>query len=458
MYTVSDFNYERTDHVSTLGDGFRGYYLGWMYWDNIPSIYKASTITLENGILSATPANTIKNSPVGYTTDDYEYNAWGYSGYIPEDNFSLNNNYLYYLNDFLPRSNGTNISIGTGVAYNTFFAYTLETGTDDSYGIFNSIQTISLTNCGLNTIDRIIGFFTGQVKANFSLTISGNVVSFEFGADDLEENGYYIETGIVNTIHYRIYIYINNFGVGCDAYSTAPNNTRRQFHILPFLKMYSENGNYYAPIAGSLNYSSNPGNQIQFYKSDNSFYPRMPQITGIGYSMGFEFDLNIDNLSNVANSIDFVGNVAVWHVGGTWNEYKIFRIYKPSEIKHFFALHMRLIETNYQTFGYHVSTYCPEVTDDSEFTGNMLTGELIETDVQPWQWDNITADDFTEDDIPEYEPVPIPPGPEPIDYQERNLEERNNSISDFINRFIDGRAGTVNSFNSTTMIGVDDNE
>ena len=58
--------------------------------------------------------------------------------------------------------------------------------------------------------------------------------------------------------------------------------------------------------------------------------------------------------------------------------------------------------------------------------------------------EDIAINTFNTDNIPEYN------SSQKI-FPERNLTENNPDIQDFINKIIDGRAGTVNSFESSRM-------
>lgn len=410
--SVTAFSYEVTDYVYTLGNGYENYWLGWMYFDNIPTIYKSSDISLNNGVLTAIPNNIVKNSPVGFGADNYGYDEFQ-EGYIKETGWIFGGsvqNYLKYLNSVYTRSIATTVKTSTGSNGETIIKYALETGSDENLGTYTAPQNITMSAAGLNTVARIVGFYTGEITAEFSITIGGEAVSFSLDSTIFEDTGTVELSGISGGTHYKITFFLPGFGVAPNTCSPPPPEYQtRRFHILPILKMYTENGNYFCFFAGSQYVN----NSIDVYTQDNIFYIRGYNIGDIGvlggydFSVSFDNDLTDNNYTRV-NRVFYTGNCAVWHVGGTWNNYRIFRIYKPSEIIAYFALQMRLTDNNYNVFGYHTGVYIPEVLDTGEFTGKLLTGELQESDVQPWQWDNINIDDFTENDIPEY----VPPTPE----------------------------------------------
>lgn len=397
------YEYERTNLITSLGDGFKNYWLGYMTYDVIPSVFFASELSTSTNNVSARRVNNQQNSPVGYTTDNYGYAAYQ-SAYIKETGFTPANSYNCYLNSMHARAYGTEFNFTTGNDSACQLAIMIETGSDESLGTHQSFVTKVLSGDDATTTG-LITFLQGQRDMTLTHTINGVTVTHTLKSADIEDNGIVIFTGVANGTYYKLSVFIAGYGFTPAAAHDSSNTHNRIYHIAPTLKMYSDYGNYYvirthgayAPSytrvdvnSGAFNLSGNTGN-----------------IAGIGLLGGFDFTFKLADLQALA-IYDFIydGNTVAYKLSGVA---QLLRVYKPSDVLHHFALIMRI--PSGLSYGYIPGVYCPEVLDDGQFTGNLLTGTLSEDDVQPWQWGNITTDDFTEDDIPAYEP----PGDEGAD-------------------------------------------
>lgn len=391
------FQFGATDRISALGDGFLNYWLGYMKYNKIPSVFFTSEFMTGTNGISARVNNNQVNSPVGYTCDDYGYGAYQY-GYIKETGFTPSRTYNRYLNSFAVRTHGTAINFSTGNEAGTQISIILETGNDESLGTFNRMYLRILSSDDMS-INGVINFLQGDRDITFTETINGVSIPFILKSSDLEENGVATYTGNAAGLFYKMTVFISCYGFTPGSSKDSQGNTR-QFHILPTIKMYSEFGNYYSFRTCAVYIPSNTRVNVttgEYYLGGNTNL-----ISGIGMMGGWDFNFSLADLSALP-SYGFLisGNTMAVSFGQVA---ELYRIYKPSDILHHFALMMRIPST--PIFGYTVGVYCPEVLDDGEFTGNLLTGDLTEDDVQPWQWDNINIDDFKEEDVPEYEPEP----------------------------------------------------
>lgn len=390
------YEYERTNLITSLGDGFKNYWLGYMTYDVIPSVFFASELSTSTNGISAKPVNSQQNSPVGYTTDNYGYAAYQ-SAYIKETGFTPANSYNCYLNSMHARAYGTEFSFTTGNDSACQLVIMIETGSDESLGTHQSLVTKVLSGDDATTTG-LITFLQGQRDMTLTHTINGATVTHILKSEELENNGIVEFTGVANGTYYKLSVFIAGYGFTPAAAHDSSETHNRIYHIAPTLKMFSEYGNYYvirthgayAPSytrvdvnTGAFNLSGNTGN-----------------IAGIGLLGGFDFSFKLADLQALA-MYDFIynGNTVAYKLSGVA---QLFRVYKPSDVLHHFALIMRI--PSGLSYGYIPGVYCPEVLDDGQFTGNLLTGTLSEDDVQPWQWGNITTDDFKESDIPPYTP------------------------------------------------------
>lgn len=410
-YNDTSCGYERTNTIASLGDGFGAYWLGWMYYDNIPQSMKVSEISFSDTRITATVINTSQNSPVGYVTDSYSYVS-DYTGHIKEIPFTVSSNqssYTCYLNGINCKATAREINESSGQMSSTYFMIMRETGTDESLGTYLAPLDESFGNRnGLNTLTDVIDFLNGDKTATITTTINGETVTIEINATELNDNYYIEKLGNANGTFYRICVFIAGYGTRQNyAYSSESLTGSNAFRNISTLKLFTENGAYYVNKNCGCYYTDFTfnSNLSSASASNNN------KIDGIGFLNGFEFSITKGELNALVRyAFTFNGNTCF-----TWDRnYYFMRMYTPLEILHHLALNIRLQENNNPTYGYHVGIYCPEVLDDGEFTGNLLTGELTEDDVQPWQWDNINDSNFTEDDIPEY----VPPSPEPDEDEE----------------------------------------
>lgn len=390
------YEYERTELITTLGDGFKNYWLGYMNFDVIPSVFFASELLTSTNGVSARRVNSQQNSPVGYTTDSYGYGAYQ-SAYIKETGFTPTNNYNCYLNSMHARAYGTQFNFSTGNDAACQLAVMIETGNNENLGLHQSYTTKILSGDDPTTTG-LISFLQGQRDMSLTHTINGVTVTHILTSEDLENNGIVVFTGNANGTYYKLSVFIAGYGFTPFGAHDSSDTNNRVYHISPTLKLYSEYGNYYVMRTNGIylpSYTRVDVNTGQFYLTGNP-----GNIAGIGLLGGFEFNFSLADLQALAN-FDFIynGNTVAYKLSGVA---QLLRVYKPSDVLHHFALIMR-IPSNL-SYGYIPGVYCPEVLEDGEFTGNLLTGTLTEDDVRPWQWGNITSDDFKEDDIPPYTP------------------------------------------------------
>lgn len=403
--------WERTNAIANLGNYFGEYYLGWMYYDNIPSMFHATEFLTSDNTLVARDITSQANAPVAYITAPDGLNTIRATYY---DNFTVNNvgNTPCYLNGIYAQSVNMRYNDGSVTGVEGFgIAVYAEYGNDESLGTYNKKIEITGRRLGLTNFSKLLDFLYGNTDVSYAVTIGGQSITFTLNAADLEPDGYVTVTGTQNGVYYRMVIFIYQYGIST-GFTVDPDSTGqgREYQILPTLKMSSSNGDYWVTSQSGL-FSRN------FFNLDNKSIIDNGQtkMGTIGYYGGFDFTLQLSQLTAIMSkpwAFVVTGNT-VLNREDRYPQYWVFnRIYKPSEILHHFALCIRICEEfNSPFYGYTENSWCPEVLDNGEFTGNLLNGDLTEGDVQPWQWTNINVNTFTEDDVPEYEP-PSPSGDE----------------------------------------------
>ena len=104
------------------------------------------------------------------------------------------------------------------------------------------------------------------------------------------------------------------------------------------------------------------------------------------------------------------------------NDYIFYCIFPIDEVKKHFSLMYRVdISPSADTVSYVLGlSYATNVSETNEFLASLKTGNItnqeFKNSLRPWQYSDITVNEFTEDDVPPYEPTPPSPGNEDEEY------------------------------------------
>lgn len=449
---VSGQHNPTTDYIDSDSTPFvNAYYLGWIRPENTPSAFKYSEYKLAmqdmGGTLSAKNSTEFANYNVmycGYLGTQTTYQNYYSSEIINNSNSSASPTPFPSKWRAAPFSNNdtTYFGLGTRQMINKFYIGCVN---------FDHLQVL-YAFCDLSNFSQLlygekldINAEDFETWAHGTTTITHNNNTFEIDNEILNENFYQdIEAGGVT---YRIFIaayrcymssYIdsngntindlNNFsifpGLSVKAKGSAPYvssygvdykeiivSGRQSFYTTDYLDdatvgwSSSVMRNCYA-IQSASQLPQYPGNmtyrQYAVDPDENDFYAA---------PNGIEFE--VENYSTKTTGYtyrqwEFNGNCAICLWNGTC---EIARMYTPVDIVHHMSLMPRwkAKSSDSPSYGVVSGVYYPEVLENGEFTGRLITGTVAELyqKLRPWQYDEMSTNRYSAEDLPPY----TPPGP-----------------------------------------------
>lgn len=422
---VTDYDTEITDGIMSLtpqGDYItNAYFLFYVEWDDIPSIFKGCVIELTTSSvesrITTEPQNVAGTYAPYYYTSNIATNVfrsqfdYSYSEGTMHNNANLGSIREYY-NNFSIRKSGM---IDSGQNGLTIF---VRDNTTNLWGFAES-------KIATGYLDFLLG------NSNVTFTISGwyggaqpGSVTFTDVSVNSFGDGYYItedrEIG-EKTYTFVICITAYYFTVNRDRnYSNALTNRSYPY---PMLRFY-DNGNCHFRASVSGYFGTNDWNNTHLYNNYILFNISTGIIAnnnyfGIGETInnapviygGIEFSIDRSVVANpltAAYSAWINGNSFILKYSNTSSSQtiRIYRLFKPSEI----LTHARLT-TCYDpsnTFDFNANKYIPKFDENDKFLNEWVSGtfEEIEDDLRPWQYETIRSNTLDPDDIPPYSPTP----------------------------------------------------
>lgn len=436
------------------------YLLFYVPWEFVPPAYKAShlTVTSDDFTISCItePQNVgalycgfyleiSRNSPpTNLFTTNFDFHVEGTS--IIAGNQYYEGVGLY--NQYSIRKNKAYVDAWGG----GFVAFT--DGGNNQFGYSASIELVPVGS-SLPWPDRWFAFLKGELSFDIRVTGSYGEGSFPPSSTvyhveitDLEETGYKKFTIDGKNVYIGLASYIINRGRDENLNSGVTNYTC----CMPGL-VITENGikHLRASQTGGLHGFG----RYDDYRTYDTYSELRWSTLGFtrGQSAGAQNTIIGDiNIRMEKAYFDSLPQNALIEMGESkiigWkydnDRFRFYRFYTPDEIKKHLNLFSRYGYSGAFNYAWGDSYYIPKYTEDNEQTTEVLNGQYSEISeyLRPWQDEYLTLNEFTEDDIPDYNSKNFP---------ERDLKETNPKIQNFINKFIDGRAGTVNSFESSRM-------
>lgn len=423
----------------------QAYWLGWMRWENLPLQYHVSRATFEDGTLTFTDITRIENVPVGFSVhnknyyDVYQYGAseekyngtkWANADYVYSSN-ALTNFYL---------PNKLNINV---ISWGRLRLIYLAMSVDRSIVLESIVSDVPYADFAAgNNMTAIV--LDGGSFRNQTFTVTKDDIS-NHAIFQKEINGTVFD------------IVLASYTVPYNRDCRFDNNVDDYAAVHPMVKVHTTE---------DVPYVSGITNPIQFqfvddcrwgsgYLGQGFFSNWSGMVDRLSSSRitdqiwdrfgGFVGSFDTSDLAPFAINL-FVPEGATFYVRGIGrNDINILgRVLTYDEILHCLSLLPRMQDTTTNLYEQNASYWYGHVDKSSgEFLGELVNGSQTDLLVD-WQLlnHNIVENVFTKDDIPEYNPAT---------FKERDLEQKDESIQDFINKFIDGRAGSTNSFESSRM-------
>lgn len=427
------------------------YWYGWMRWENVPDALKLTTIEMSGEGYDLTVSadyGSPRNFNVGYMAAGLEdsalnwyINLYGARGFIENSGVHLdpvsNISPLFgsrFINSLDPRGVCPIHGGSSNTEYHSIcFVFQVQrvyNGDErDGYNNFSFHTFSDFTQTDGNAIEEFLnGDYSINLKqTGYTLWDNTPAVSyycdfdFDLNINDSEHFG--VEHPNTWTFRFNysgvehiLNVFICGFGFprGADAISENAGYEYKTFGISPVVSQNIEGINFKS--IGAQNYYNfvkfNSLGQLVNYDSGlihNNFYSGNQSYGGYNGSVNI-----VDNGKNCYGiTFDNEANYAVVmerHSGGpTADNLWCFRILSPDEIRHTMCLNMRYVTNDDYTqysYGFGEGIYVPKITEDNEFLGEWLTGDFedIQDELRPWQYGNITDDDYNPEDLPPYGP------------------------------------------------------
>lgn len=445
--TITNQNLELTNYIQNIpvtSQSFSdAYWLGWINYDNLPSIYHLSKFELNSGIATFYDSTNPENYPVGYAAgyETYAYplqqqmimltnngNNWnGITGITQSNQYATG--YARLPNSLdVNCTNWNDIHIGiSGLASD---------GTDDAliYGFFQP------------TSPEITGSFTVQlIKSYGSLTYNARTVTLNY--DDFDDTGIieFIDGGISHKIGFTAWyiMYLRD--------NTTSDSAGNFTYPKPIIQIADTTGQQFVfgvmsnPYTTDTSYAIGAGNAgngilIDQTGAPSGYYCYNDNDDNLQYIGGFVGSFDVSQIDFNKTTVYFPDEsnfIIVCYGYGT--NAVLNRIYSVEDLRRTFALTSRYtLDGSSYRYENSANYLYAHVTEENEFLGELIDGTHVSDGLRDWQivGNTITDNDFDPQDIPPYEPEPVDDGPDsggdesrPWDFVNTPLSATNNFVT-----------------------------
>lgn len=513
---VPPYSVSLTDSVDDLAlsypDGWPdAYWYGWLRWENIPDSVKLSNVSCTGtGDERTVTATTItqQNLNIGYMATGFDDTALYWYGMLKGLQPYTDNAGIYhdpvsnvspimgsrFINKLDPQGVCPIHGGASAPAENVicFFAQLQRIYGDDNDGYNNfSAGTLSFddTTDGINKflngdITKTISFSNYAVYDNggyeagrYSFSYVLDINSADFGAEHpnvwthrFSQSGY----------DFILSVFMLGFGypVGADSISQNTAYTYKTLRVSPIISQNIGGTTYYGVGAQNYtNYIAYDSTNDLVYESNLSGVTVSETLNSIdGYVFGgFQGAITLANNGRNNYGIMFENtanfSVCVERTGPNITKTRVLRIMSVEEMQHTATLNMRYVTNDdftVNSYGFGSGIYVPHISEENEFLCEWLTGDFedIQEQLRPWQYGDITDNEYTPEDLPPYEP---PYDGErfggdnirPFDFINTVLSASNNFVtlyalsSDFIQAFGQAMWADLGDPNFWHMVGVE---
>lgn len=392
------------DDAETIAEA---YYMGYINWDDVPTMTHMSKFNVVQGAEEAyvefVDVTKTENLPWFFTGRYTTSASNAYGTYIlnDSDNYVLptvgaGGNYCFF----------NNLEIQRVSAYGGYMLYVF-------YNIINPVTTPPTYSMGgayllyTSTTISVEDFWkwvSGEITLHTSITIGAVQEDIEFTFEDFA-NGYCEKEHTNGTVQF----YLVDYSTPYAARDVQPNDEwARWSNTCVGTLMHAEiDGDEKPYLTNTFGWHSGYSDE-RYIRIDN--VQTLSHYAG-GYSGhvmgGFNGRIPYTFFAYGSSDRYYVfGNMIVWKY--TSSQTRIARIFTSSEIaKIYSGLFTRISTTGVNpAYGFSDIIAYPLFNDDNSPKWEYVTGlqSDIQSQLQPWQYTNITANTFTGDDIPEYEP------------------------------------------------------
>ena len=506
---VPPYSVKLTDSVDDLAlsypDGWPdAYWYGWLRWENIPDCLKISLLSCSgSGTDRTVSANSIaaQNMNVGYVATGCIASSIYWYGMIQGAQVYSDNSGFYhdpvnnvspfmgsrFINKLDPRGI-CGIHGGASAALENKIGFVMQLQRiygDDTDGYNNwSMVDIAFDDVANGINKFLAGDITrelvkngyavydnsGYTAGSYNISYTLDINSPDFGA---EHPNVWTHRFTQSGYSFILQVFMCGFGfpVGADKIN---ENDSYQYETLRLTPIFSQEiaGDRYISV-GAQNYYNfatyditnslitEPGTTC-YIDSDyvyGGFYGSVTIAGNGANNYGITFDEN----ANFAVIID--------RVGPNINKTRVFRIMTAEEMMHTETLNIRYVTNDdytYSSYGFGSGIYVPHISEENEFLCEWLTGDFedIQEQLRPWQYGDITDNEYSPEDLPPYEP---PYDGErfggdsirPFDFTNTVLSASNNFVtlyalsSDFIQAFGQAMWSDLGDPNFWHMVGVE---
>ena len=396
----------------------QAYWLGWMYWDNLPMQYHVSVASFKDGVLTFTDDTKVENVPVGFSIhynsriDQYK---WMYSGVNYISNISKwgNIEYVYSSNAssyfYLPNKLDINTCLW-GRLRLIFFGLS----EDKTVELNTVLADVPYEDFSSGNDMTVVVANSGAYNGTFTIT-----------KEDISQ--YSTFSKVINNVTFNFVL--ASYTTPC--YRDVDYNSGVQGYsaVHPMVQVHNKSGRpYVVGVTNAMQYQmrddTNWGSGYLgqgFFSNWSGMVDRLSstRITDVIWERfgGFVGSFNVSDLAPMTYDL-IVPDGATFYVRGIGRNdiFIIGRIFTYDEILHCLSLFPRM-RNNDTGLGYTQNSsywYGHVDKDNGEFLGDLVNGSQTDL-LTDWQLlnHNIIDNVFTKDEIPEYVP-PIPKDAENI--------------------------------------------
>lgn len=404
--TEANTGNEVTAQIQTLNmSAFSAaYWLGWIKYENVPSIYHLSEFVIEDDAYVFTDVTTPKNYNVGYLSTYNEYLRSNNAILYPTDPVTVlgPSDYARYINKL------DVMSTGIRNTYQIDFRVAMQGGTWRDMGY--PIQTMA----------QMLGYLNGDNTV--TITFQNHIyqtITKSFKLTDMTDGALEWEAGSIQYV-----VTILGFHIGTPVRDRDENGNYGQYiSPTPCIDIETESHRFIsAPAIGPFTRNNF---QTSFRWSTDTWADTNYSAFFSGYTYycsGLQGSIP-KTLTTETNRYLICGNMLVFNDSPNYT-FRITRIYTIDDIKKFIGLQIRIVSQNVspyttEVYGYieddgvnPIGVYAPYVTNQNEFTTDIITGSLSDTTfkdkLREWQYDQTKWDtnDYKESDLPPYNPEP----------------------------------------------------
>lgn len=434
----TDYDTEMTDQITshTCGgdtDITKAYFLYYVNWEDLPSVFKASTIEFTNdeirAVVQTQPQNIAgtyvgRYSAGGGTTAealwayDYTYDPGTDKAISTTGVSDLSYGKEYYNNYSIRKSTISFMATNRLMVFARNNTYNLYCRSSSAVIPHNDFLNFLL---GEGTLDCSCSGWSG-VQPN-----PGTVSFTGIARAAFDQNGFYSEDRTIGEDSWTFIIAITDYYVSAGRDYNYAGLVTDYSSPIPMLRIYDNGACHFRAMRGGTiadpvlggGFSHDPDdNRIRIDLSGTPTIHNTPMYMGETYGDvtgilgGFEFSVDRSVVQPAMATSGFLsGNCFLYKE--TQSRLLIWRFYRPSEILTHLRLNNAFVKDTSEPvqFDFSDNKLIPKFDANDLFLNEWVSGELedIEGELRPWQLETFKTNTFDPDDMPPYTPEPDVP-------------------------------------------------